>query len=174
MPELNLPEDFETFPEARKKSFLRLKELKDQGQRIVGTFCTYTPSELVTAADAIAVGLCGISEELIPPAETRLPKNLCPLIKSSYGGALSGKCPFFYFSDMILAETTCDGKKKMYELLGELKHTHVMQLPPGSTGVKALEFWKAEVVDIKEEFERFYGIETVSEKLFLTFLKLDV
>ena len=95
MPELNLPEDFETFPEARKKSFLRLKELKDQGQRIVGTFCTYTPSELVTAADAIAVGLCGISEELIPPAETRLPKNLCPLIKSSYGGALSGKCPFF-------------------------------------------------------------------------------
>ena len=32
MPELNLPEDFETFPEARKKSFLRLKELKDQGR----------------------------------------------------------------------------------------------------------------------------------------------
>lgn len=165
MPELNLPEDFETFPEARKKSFLRLKELKDQGRRIVGTFCTYTPSELVTAADAIAVGLCGISEELIPPAETRLPKNLCPLIKSSYGGALSGKCPFFYFSDMILAETTCDGKKKMYELLGELKHTHVMQLPPGSTGVKALEFWKAEVVDIKEEFECFYGIEITDEKI---------
>ena len=105
MPELNLPEDFETFPEARKKSFLRLKELKDQGQRIVGTFCTYTPSELVTAADAIAVGLCGISEELIPPAETRLPKNLCPLIKSSYGGALSGKCPFFYFSDVVVGET---------------------------------------------------------------------
>lgn len=66
---------------------------------------------------------------------------------------------------MILAETTCDGKKKMYELLGELKHTHVMQLPPGSTGVKALEFWKAEVVDIKEEFERFYGIEITDEKI---------
>ena len=53
----------------------------------------------------------------------------------------------------------------LYELLGELKHTHVMQLPPGSTGVKALEFWKAEVVDIKEEFERFYGIEITDEKI---------
>lgn len=165
MRELNLPEDFESFPEGRKKAFLRLKELKEQGRRIVGTFCTYTPSELITAADAIAVGLCGISEELIPPAETKLPKNLCPLIKSSYGGAISGKCPFSYFSDMILAETTCDGKKKMYEMLGELKHTHVMQLPPGKFGVKALDFWKAEVETLKEELERFYNIEITEEQL---------
>lgn len=142
-----------------------MKELKEKGTRIVGTFCTYTPAELVTAADAVDVGLCGISEELIPTAEVRLPKNLCPLIKASYGGAVSGKCPFFYFSDMILAETTCDGKKKMYELLGELKHTHVMQLPPGKTGVKALEFWKAEVVDLKEDLEQFYGIEISDDKL---------
>ncbi|MBS4979775.1 MAG: 2-hydroxyacyl-CoA dehydratase [Lachnospiraceae bacterium] len=165
MSELHLPDNFETFPEARKKAFLTMKELKEKGTRIVGTFCTYTPAELVTAADAVAVGLCGISEELIPPAEVRLPKNLCPLIKASYGGAVSGKCPFFYFSDMILAETTCDGKKKMYELLGELKHTHVMQLPPGKTGVKALEFWKAEVVDLKEDLEQFYGIEISDDKL---------
>ncbi len=165
MRELNLPEDFETFPEGRKKAFLKLKELKEQGRRIVGTFCTYTPCELVTAADAIAVGLCGISEELIPPAEAKLPKNLCPLIKSSYGGAVSGKCPFFYFSDMILAETTCDGKKKMYEMLSELKHTHVMQLPPGKYGVKALDFWKAEVQNLREEFERFYGIEITDDKI---------
>lgn len=165
MSELHLPDNFETFPEARKKAFLTMKELKEKGTRIVGTFCTYTPAELVTAADAVAVGLCGISEELIPPAEVRLPKNLCPLIKASYGGAVSGKCPFFYFSDMILAETTCDGKKKMYELLGELKHTHVMQLPPGKTGVKALEFWKAEVIDLKEDLEQFYGIEISDDKL---------
>ena len=165
MSELHLPDNFETFPEARKKAFLTMKELKEKGTRIVGTFCTYTPAELVTAADAVDVGLCGISEELIPTAEVRLPKNLCPLIKASYGGAVSGKCPFFYFSDMILAETTCDGKKKMYELLGELKHTHVMQLPPGKTGVKALEFWKAEVVDLKEDLEQFYGIEISDDKL---------
>lgn len=165
MAELRLPENFETFPEARKRAFLTLKELKEQGKRIVGTFCTYTPAELVTAADAIAVGLCGVSEELVAPAEVHLPKNLCPLIKASYGGAVSGKCPFFYFSDMILAETTCDGKKKMYEHLGKLKHTHVMQLPPGRYGVKALEFWKAEVIAIKEDFEQFYGIEITDDKI---------
>ena len=165
MQTLNLPEDFETFPEARKKAFLKLKDLKESGGRIIGTFCTYTPSELVTASDAVAVGLCGISEEFIPPAEIRLPKNLCPLIKSSYGAAVSGKCPFFYFSDMILAETTCDGKKKMYEMLDELKHTHIMQLPPGKFGRKALDYWKAEVEVLKEDLESFYDIEITEEKL---------
>lgn len=165
MKELNLPENFETFSEARKKAFLTLKELKEQGHRIVGAFCTYTPSELVTAADAVMVGLCGVSEELVAAGETGLPKNLCPLIKASYGGAVSGKCPFFYFSDMVLAETTCDGKKKMYELLGKIKPTHVMQLPPGAQGVKALESWKAEVIAFKEKLEDFYDITITDEKL---------
>lgn len=40
-----------------------------------------------------------------------------------------------------------------------------MQLPPGATGVKALEFWKAEVIALKEELERFYHIEITEEKL---------
>ena len=97
MPELNLPEDFETFPEARKKSFLRLKELKDQGRRIVGTFCTYTPSELVTAADAIAVGLCGISEELIPPAGTET-SDLLSTDQVKLWRRIFGKCTFFIFN----------------------------------------------------------------------------
>ena len=33
------------------------------------------------------------------------------LIKSSYGFAKTDKCPFFYFSDVVVGETTCDGKK---------------------------------------------------------------
>ncbi|MDY4548243.1 MAG: 2-hydroxyacyl-CoA dehydratase family protein, partial [Collinsella sp.] len=75
------------------------------------------------AAGAASVALCGTSDEVIPEAEKVLPSNLCPLIKSTYGFAYSQKCPFTYFSDMIIGETTCDGKKKMYELLGELKRT---------------------------------------------------
>ena len=52
MPEFVLPDNFETYPEARKKAFLTMKELKEQGRRIVGVFCTYTPWELINAADA--------------------------------------------------------------------------------------------------------------------------
>ena len=165
MPEFKLPENFETYPEARKKAFLTMKELKEQGRRIVGVFCTFTPWELILAADAVAVVLCGIGDDNIPAAEVRLPKNLCPLIKASYGAAVTDKCPFFYFSVMVLAETTCDGKKKMYELMGELKHCHIMQLPPGRYGKGALEFWKQEVISVKEDLEQFYGITITEQKI---------
>ena len=48
----------------------------------------------------------------------KIPRNLCPLIKSSYGFGKTDKCPYFYFSDLVVGET-CDGKKKMYEYMAE-------------------------------------------------------
>ena len=162
---IELPEDFVSYPEARKQAFLKMKEIHDSGRRIVGVFCSFTPWEIVEAADAVAVVLCGIGDDNIPAAETRLPANLCPLIKASYGAALTDRCPFLYFADMVLAETTCDGKKKMYELMGELKHCHIMQLPPGAEGRGVLDFWREEVISVKEDIEQFYGIEISDDRV---------
>ena len=111
-----LPEVFEEFADARKNSFLAIKKIKDAGTPVVGVFCTYLPREIANAMGAVVVGLCSVSDETIPDAEKDLPRNLCPLIKSSYGFAKTDKCPFFYFSDLVVGETTCDGKKKMYEI----------------------------------------------------------
>ena len=124
-----LPEIFEEFAEQRKNSFLNIKQLKDKGVPVVGVFCTFLPQELPEAMGAAVVGLCSTSDETIPDAEMDLPRNLCPLIKSSYGFAKTDKCPFFYFSDLVVGETTCDGKKKMYEYLADFKPVYVMELP---------------------------------------------
>ena len=72
---LELPKNFESFNDARKKSFMALYEAKQKGKKVIGVFCSYTPVELVYAAGAISVGLCGKSEQGIPEAETRLPKT---------------------------------------------------------------------------------------------------
>ena len=53
-----------------------------------------TPQEVLDAAGIATVGLCGTSNETIPDAEKVLPKNLCPLIKSTYGFAYSEKCNY--------------------------------------------------------------------------------
>ena len=126
----DLPEIFEEFADQRRNSFLAIKKLKEQGVPVVGAFCTYLPKELPRAMGAAVVGLCSVSDETIPDAEKDLPRNLCPLIKSSYGFAKTDKCPFFYFSDLVVGETTCDGKKKMYEMLAEVKPVYVC--PTGS------------------------------------------
>ncbi len=160
-----LPKQFEEFADARKQGFLTVKQWKDDGKKVVGTYCTYTPNELIMAADAIAVGLCGTSEEPIPEAEKILPRNLCPLIKSSYGFGITDKCPYFYFADLIVGETTCDGKKKMYEYMSEIKDMHVMQLPQKKTGDAARALWKSEMLEMKKKLEEKFGVELTDEKI---------
>ena len=125
----DLPAIFEEFDDARRAGFIKVMNYKEGGGRLVGYLCSYTPLEIVEAAGASAVALCGMSNEPISEAETVLPRNLCPLIKSTYGFAFTDTCPYTYFSDLIVGETTCDGKKKMYELLDEIKDTYVLQLP---------------------------------------------
>lgn len=119
----------EYFDQLIPSGMVLAKEAKEQGKKIVGYYCVFSPIELIEAAGAIPVGLCATKQEPIAEAEKVLPRNLCPLVKSSYGFAVSGKCPFFTFSDMVLAETTCDGKKKMYELLAEHKPMIVLDIP---------------------------------------------
>ena len=161
----NLPSVFKEFSEARRNGFIKVKELKDEGKNIVGIFCTFTPVELIYASGAFPVGLCGISDETIPDAERDLPKNLCPLIKSSYGFALTQKCPFTYFSDLIVGETTCDGKKKMYEYLSELKPVHIMQLPQAIDRDHAFMVWKNELLILKKKLEDTFNVTITNDDL---------
>ena len=159
---LRLPENFESFPEARKSGFMKMKAHKDNGGKIVGTYCSFIPTELIIAAGAIPVTLCATSEEPIAAAEEHLPSNLCPLIKASYGFALTDTCPYFYFSDFIVGETTCDGKKKMFELMNGIKDTYVMQLP-SSRDEAALTMWESEIKRFWKKLEDFYGV-TITEE----------
>lgn len=158
----NLPKGFDSLAEAQQQKFLALKKVKDAGGRVVGLYCSYVPAELIYAAGAVPVSLCATSEKPISAAERDLPTNLCPLIKASYGHAITDTCPFFYFSDFIIGETTCDGKKKMFELLNDIKPTHVMHLPQNNLDSKAYPFWTDEVKKLKTKIEEFYSI-TISE-----------
>ena len=160
----SLPEKFEEFGEARKAGFLRVKQVKENGGKVAGVFCTFTPVEILEAAGFTSVSLCGMSPETIPAAEAHLPKNLCPLIKSSYGFAVSDKCPYTYFSDLIVGETTCDGKKKMYELLGRIKPTYILHLPQGHDS-DPVTIWTAELRRFIKYLEEHFNVTITDEML---------
>ena len=104
--ELTKAATFAEIATLRERNVLALKQAKDPGKKVVGTYCLYSPSELIVAAGAIPVSLCGTSQNPIPAAEKVLPRALCPLIKSSYGFAITDTCPYFHFADLLLAETT--------------------------------------------------------------------
>ena len=123
-----LQDGFENEPPA-KRVLHYVQSKKAQQHPIAGIYCGYAPIELLHAMDIVPAVLCAFSQAPIATAETVLPANLCPLIKSSYGFIQEGTCPFYALSDVVIAETTCDGKKKMFELIADVKPTHVMDLP---------------------------------------------
>ncbi len=124
---------------------------------MAGIYCLFAPVEIVRAAGAIPVSLCGKREKPIADAERTLPPNLCPLIKSSYGYAVTDTCPFFSASDFLIGETTCDGKKKMYEFLGRIKPLHLMHLPYSAAEPHALRFWHEEILRLGSFLEELTG-----------------
>jgi benzoyl-CoA reductase/2-hydroxyglutaryl-CoA dehydratase subunit BcrC/BadD/HgdB len=140
-------------------------DAKARGRGIVGIMCEYTPRELIMAADAVPVCLCGGSAEMIPPAEEHLPVNLCPLIKSTYGYHLRRANPFLEMADLIVAETTCDGKKKMYELMGRTRPTYILELPQKPADSDAMAHWVRELHKLKDKLEEHFGVKLTDKKI---------
>ncbi len=142
--------------EIHGKRIEELMKIKSKGKPLVGTFCIFVPEEIVVAAEGACYGLCGGAQFSIPDAETHLPRNICPLIKSAYGFKLQRTCPYTQIADIIYGETTCEAKKKTWELLEKLHNVHVMHIPH-KKGERELELWKQEIVIFKEKMEELIG-----------------
>ena len=138
---------------------------KAEGRPVVGIMCEFTPREIILAAGAVPVCLCGGSAATIPTAEQFLPANVCPLIKSTFGYHVTGKNPFLNWADLIVAETTCDGKKKMFELMSATKPMFVLELPQKADDADAFEHWTREVGKFKEHLEDRFQTRITDEKL---------
>ncbi len=146
---------------------IRVRELQEHarnGGRVVATYCVFVPEEIVWAAEAIPVGLCAGTQFSVPLAEETLPRNTCALIKSSYGFKLGRTCPYVQSSHLIVGETTCDGKKKMYEILSEHHPVYVMEVPNKKTEASR-KLWLGEVMAFKKVIEELTGNKIAADKL---------
>jgi benzoyl-CoA reductase/2-hydroxyglutaryl-CoA dehydratase subunit BcrC/BadD/HgdB len=155
---------FDRITSAFERNVLNLNEAKEKGKKVVGQYCMYSPSEIAVAAGAIPVSLCGTRNDSIPAAEEILPRSLCPLIKSSFGFALQDSCPYLVASDIVVADTTCDGKKKMFELLKEYKPIVLLQLPQ-IQDEDALAYWRKQFAKLVRRLEEEFHVSITDEKL---------
>lgn len=142
---------------------LRIKEIQDakaEGRKIIGSFCVFVPEELTLAADAIQIGLCAGADAGKEAAESIVPRNTCALIKSFVGFKLAKLCPYTESCDLIVGETTCDGKKKSYEAFAEHVNMYVMEVPQQKNACDR-DLLRAELVRYKDELEKLTG-KTIS------------
>ena len=125
----------------------------------------FVPDELIIAADGISVGLCAGAEFGFEEAEKLLPRNTCSLIKSFFGFKLNKVCPYIEASDMVVGETTCDGKRKAYEIFkGIQPNLYVMEVPQMKSSIDR-ELLKAEYNRFKAELEKLTGVTIDAERL---------
>ncbi len=141
-----------------------LDELKQQGKPLVGTFCIFVAEETVTAAGGACYGLCSGSPASIPEAEKELPRNICPMIKSAHGFKMLKVCGYTQSADFIYGETTCEAKKKTWEILGKHHPVHVMHIPQ-KKDAKSMRLWKEEVEEFNTHIEQVVGRELSFEEL---------
>lgn len=160
-----LPESLAWFVDMVPHALEYAQAEKAKGKKIVGILCEYTPREIIMASGGIPVCLCGGSAEMIPPAEEFLPTNLCPLIKSTYGYSVKEANPFLEMADLLVAETTCDGKKKMYELLAQKHPMLILSLPQKVKYPDALDNWVKELEQFKVELENRFDIVITDDAL---------
>ena len=141
-----------------------LIEEQKKGRKVFGTFCVFVPDEVIIAANGIVTGLCGGSQFWVPGGEAVLPKNTCPLIKASVGARLGRTCPFFRLADVYVGETTCDGKKKAYEILGQDVPMLIMDVPQMKRPKDILK-WKDEIAEFALKVEEITGNKLTVENL---------
>ncbi|NEZ47541.1 2-hydroxyacyl-CoA dehydratase [Clostridium niameyense] len=146
---------------------LRIQELDEKrkkGEKVIGTFCVFVPEEVILAAKATSVGLCAGSQFWIEDGEKVLPRNLCPLIKAFMGAKIGGTCPYFQSCDMVVGETTCDGKKKAWEVLEKYIPVHIMDLPQMKRD-RDYKRWEEEIKNLVRKIEELTGNKITVESL---------
>ncbi|MFZ3102175.1 MAG: double-cubane-cluster-containing anaerobic reductase [Desulfitobacteriaceae bacterium] len=146
---------------------IRVKELydlKEKGHKVFASFCVFVPEEIIVATGSACIGLCAGAQYSVPAGEKVLPKNTCPLIKSALGFKLERICPYFQVSDYVIGETTCDGKKKAWEILNEYIPTYILELPQKKQP-RDLTLWTEEIGEFATFVEKETGVTLTKENL---------
>ncbi|MFH0991572.1 MAG: double-cubane-cluster-containing anaerobic reductase [bacterium] len=150
----------ESFHASHGSRVAEIYEYRKRGGKSIGTFCIYVPDEIALAANVLPIPLCGGSHWSVDYADKMLPRDICPLIRSTFGMAFSGTCPYKKLKDGVVGETTCDAKKKTWDLM----KFEVMEVPQ-KKNERDRELWRAEVRDFTTYVENLSGVKVTPERL---------
>ncbi len=120
----------------------------------VGYFCNIIPQEIILALGAEPVRLdCGNNAAALLGEEI-LSGEICPLAKASFGifinkDSLANSC------DLLILPTSCDAKRKLGEILNDIKPAFMLNLPPEQNHARYAKQSFLEILRLVKFLERF-------------------
>ncbi|BBO89175.1 double-cubane-cluster-containing anaerobic reductase [Desulfosarcina ovata] len=123
-------------------------------KKIIGTYCVMVPEELIYAAGAIPVRLCGGSFEASCLGDECVPRDTCPVVKASLGFTALNLIPLYEACDVVITPTTCDAKRKMGEELSKFTEVWMLEVPHVKESEGARRQWLEQIFTLKKNIEK--------------------
>ena len=142
----------------------RARELKREGRKVLGYFCSYFPVEFLTAADIVPFRIMGNLRETVTIANTYVDPAVCPWIKSCFDTAMKGG---YDFLDGWVTPDTCDNMVNIYRVWNynlPSPYTYWLNVPNFLDEACFL-FFKRELAFFKTSLEKLTQSEITDEKL---------
>lgn len=132
-----------------------------EGKKVALSFCSHVPQEILEAAGLYSLRVPYMND-VNDAASEILIRNVCPIVKNvcdiCEDSALSE-------ADLILAETSCDGKKKMYELLSNQDRLYFYQVGQGADRDYVRPLIKSEAKFLIREMKKRFDIEVTDDAI---------
>ena len=123
-----MPDAAKPFFDVLENIFVKLWDI--QVEKTIGTLCVMVPAELIYAAGAMPVRLCSGSYTAYSIGDDYIPRDACPLVKAVMGFGKIRALPAFDNCSLLIAPVTCDCKKKLSGVIGSVKETVSLHIPP--------------------------------------------
>ncbi len=163
----NLAEIVDKFPDNPKgmqyfydrfENFLSGKDNSFERKKVVATMCVHVPLELIYAAGAVPVRICAGAYSMDQIGTEFLPAKTCPMVKSTLGAIYLDILPGNINPVLIVNPATCDQKKKMGEMGGELsKPFYMLEVPPTKDTEESRRYWHRVIKKFVKKLESVTG-----------------
>lgn len=150
-----------TFP--KTEQILRYQQ---EGKKIFGWLCTYSPEEIIHAAGALPIRITGYSNEVdLGDGNAYLYINNCSFSRSCLQMGLTHE---YDFLNGVVGGSTCDGARRLFDLwrhyIGTPFH-HVLTVPRKYTEA-AHALYLREVLEFKQHLEEYLGFTISDDALY--------
>lgn len=142
----------------------RQEEVSGSGAPVIGTYCNFVPEELIHAAGAESVRLCSALPSAVSLAEEILPRDICPIVKSSFG-TLAGNVGLASKCEAVIVAASCDGKRKLAAMLNDYVEVWMVDLAARRDYTYDMPRWVAETKLIQARIEQLTGRKIAFEDL---------
>ncbi len=155
---------FSTVQKYYKDYGQRARELKRNGEKMIGYVCSFVPLEIITASGAIPFRVRGNIHEPITKGDTLLETIVCPYYRSCFD--LSVKETYEFLSGMVIPHG-CDSMVRSFSAWSyglPFPYFHFVNIPSVCDD-SSFEFFNSELEAFRKSLEKFIGKAITEEDL---------